>query len=106
MVDSWIEETGSDSAFHGTPYKLVTRIKLDNAGEWSHECAKWQAMVNGHGADCVYNCPDRKESNVHAERSGGTVEVVTNHFFMEQICRRLGGKEPRMWQNSFWTGFR
>ena len=58
MVDSWIEETRSDSAFHGTPYKMVSRIKLGHAGEWSGECAKWQAMVTGHGIDCVYSCPD------------------------------------------------
>ena len=83
MVDSWIEETRSDSAFHGTPYKMVSRIKLDNAGEWSRECAKWQAMVKEHGVDCVYSCPDRKESNAHAERSCGIVEVVIKSLLYE-----------------------
>jgi hypothetical protein len=28
---------------------MVSRIKLDNAGEWSRECAKWQAMVKNTG---------------------------------------------------------
>ena len=83
MVDSWIEETRSDSAFHGTPYKMVSRIKLDNAGEWSRECAKWQTMVKEHGVDCVYSCPDRKESNAHAERSCGIVEVVIKSLLYE-----------------------
>ena len=75
-VDSWIEQTGSESAFHDTPYKTVSRIKLDNAGEWNRECAKWQTMVKEHGVGCVYGCPDRKEPNAHAGRSCGIVEVV------------------------------
>ena len=103
MFDSWIEDTRSDSAFHGTPYKMVSRIKLDNAGEWSRECAKWQAMVKEHGVDCVYSCPDRKESNAHVERSCGIVEVVINSLLYEANLPPLGGKEPQVWQNSFWT---
>ena len=66
---------------------MVSRIKLDNASEWSRECAKWQAMVKEHGVDCmvdcVYSCPDRKESNAHAERSCGIAEGVINSLLYE-----------------------
>ena len=76
-------ETRSDSAFQDTPHKMVSKIKLDNTGEWSRECAKWQAMVNEHGFGCVYSCPDRKESNAHVERSCGIVEVVMKSLLYE-----------------------
>jgi site-specific DNA-cytosine methylase len=83
MIETWIQETRADPAFHDTPYKMVSRIKLDNAGEWSLECNEWQAMVKELGVDCVYSCPDRKESNAHAERSCGIVEVVIKSTLYE-----------------------
>jgi hypothetical protein len=83
MVEAWVEETRSDPAFHDYPYKMVSVIKLDNAGEWSLECAQWQAMIKEFGIECVYSCPDRKESNAHAEKSCGIVEVVIKSLLYE-----------------------
>ena len=83
MAEAWIQGSRADPAFHDTPYKMVSRMELDNAGEWSLECNEWQAMVKGLGVACVYSCPDRKESNAHVERSCGIVEVVTKSTLYE-----------------------
>ena len=52
MIEAWIQETRADAAFHDTPYKMVSRIKLDNAGEWSLECNEWHTPGFGVQFGC------------------------------------------------------
>ena len=41
-------------------------------------------MVKEHGVDCVFSCSNRKESNAHAGRSCGIVEVVIKSLLYEE----------------------
>ena len=50
-------------------------------------------MVNERGVDCVYNCPDRKESNARVGRSCGIVEVVIKSLL-------YGANLPPSWWES------
>ena len=92
MLEEWIESTRSDQAFHNCGYKMISVLKLDNAGEWSKDSEKWQAIKRRLGIDCVYSCPDRKESAAHAERSVGIVEVVIKSMIFQ------AGLPPSYWQ--------
>ena len=83
MIEQWIDDTRADAAFHDCSYKVISRIKLDNAGEWDRKCGDWKELMRAKGVDCVYSCPDRKESAAHAERSCGIAEVVVKSMLMQ-----------------------
>ena len=83
MLEEWIESTRSDQTFHNCGYKMISVLKLDNAGEWSKDSEKWQAIKRRLGIDCVYSCPDRKESAAHAERNVGIAEVVIKSMIFQ-----------------------
>ena len=92
LVEEWIDATRADSAFHNCNYQVVSRIKLDNAGEWDRECKDWKSLMQDKGVDCVYSCPDRKESAAHAERSCSIVEVVIKSMLFQSNL------PPSWWQ--------
>lgn len=83
MIEQWIDDTRADAAFHDCSYKVISRIKLDNAGEWDRKCGDWKELMRAKGVDCVYSCPEREESAAHAERSCGIAEVVVKSMLMQ-----------------------
>ena len=94
LVEDWIDATRADSAFHKCNYQVISRIKLDNAGEWDRECKDWKSLMQSKGVDCVYSCPDRKESAAHAEHSCGIVEVVIKSMLFQSNL------PPSWWQHA------
>ena len=92
LVEDWIEVIRKDPAFHNCPYKVVSTLKLDSAGEWDKDNRKWNAMVENNGVQCLYSCPDRKESHASAERNCGIVEVVVKSILMQSNL------PPSWWQ--------
>ena len=50
--------------------------------------------MKAKGVDCVYSCPDRKESAAHAERSCGIVEVVIKSMLFQSNL------PPSWWQHA------
>lgn len=83
MVGRWVEVSRRDPAYHDCRYKMISEIYLDNAGEWAEDSSQWKEMVQRYGINCVYSCPDRKESASRAERSVGIIEIVTKSLLME-----------------------
>ena len=64
---------------------------LKSNSSMSRSLGQWQMTLHGtielraeHRVYCVYSCPDRKESNAHAERSCGIVEVVIKSLLYEE----------------------
>lgn len=94
LLRKWIETMRQDPAFHECRYKLVSRINLDNAGEWARDCNKWQELVGELGVECNYSCPDRKESAAAAERNCGIVEVVIKAILYQAAL------PPSWWQRA------
>ena len=83
LVREWISVLREDPAFHSCPYKVISQLRIDNAGEWGKDCQKWQQMVEEAGVECIYSCPDRKESHAAAERNCGIIEVVIKSILMQ-----------------------
>jgi len=39
-------------------------------------CVKWKTIMKELGTECIYTCPDRKESAARAERAVGILKIV------------------------------
>ena len=93
LIEQFIKKARADPAYHNCSYKVVSVIKLDNAGEWAKNCQKFQCMCDNLGVDLIYSCPDRNESAAHAERSVGITEVVVKCLLMQNSL------PPWWWEN-------
>ena len=83
MFEEWVDVIRSDPAYYDCGYKVMSIICLDNAGEWALKTKKWQEMCDGTGIQCIYSCPDRKESSARPERAVGIVEIIAKALLMQ-----------------------
>jgi hypothetical protein len=83
MFANWVDIIRADPSYHDCPYKVVSVLCLDNAGEWALKTEKWKSMAEDKGITLIYSCPDRKESASRAERSVGIIEIVTKALLMQ-----------------------
>ena len=84
MFARWAEATRADPAYFDCPYKVISELCLDNAGEWAENCEAWTLVVDKLNFRCIYSCPDRKESAALAENTCQIVEIVTKSTLMQQ----------------------
>ena len=75
MIYDWILEVRREPAFNDCPYKVISIICLDNAGEWDLNCVKWKTMMKELGTECIFAKNRLQEQN---ERSGSS-RLWSNH---------------------------
>ena len=76
----------------GLQYKPCTVVRLDNAGEWELDHAKWSEMGKKLGIEFSYTSADRKEEASNAERACGIKEIKTKCALMQNNL------EPSWWE--------
>lgn len=91
-VAKFIDKLRQSPEYHDLPYKPVSVIKTDDAGEWGILTEAWHKTMSDRGVESIYSSPDRKEEASYAERACGIVEVVIKSLLMQQNL------PPSWWQ--------
>ena len=73
----WIEKLRVHPAFHECPYKPVSKILTDNAGEWSEECKDFSQVIRDKlGVEVTWGDPqDHARDAARAEGANKIVEA-------------------------------
>lgn len=84
-VEQWIQQIRSDTMFSDLPYKPVSLIITDEAGEWSRRSAKWIAMkLKVTQLDVQYVTPETSKEAGHAEKTNCILEEAIKAILMQQ----------------------
>ena len=84
-VEQWIQQIRSDPVFTDLPYRPVSLIITDEAGEWSRRSAKWIAMkLRVTNLDIHYVTPETSKEAGHAEKTNCILEEAIKAILMEQ----------------------
>lgn len=84
-VEQWIQQIRFDPMYSDLPYKPVSLIITDEAGEWSRRSAKWIAVnLRVTNLDVHYVTPETSKEAGHAEKTNCILEEAIKAILMEQ----------------------
>ena len=84
-IENWITQMRADPAFYNLPFKIVSTIITDGAGEWSRNSRKWKAaLMRIKMTEVIYVTPETSKEAGLSERANCILEEAIKAIMMEQ----------------------